>query len=167
VRLKTPNSRTPGSTRTRRAPRFVSLGKTGFKEIRAVETAGQRNRWTDGMLREELFHEHGFHFGVRLPSERELCAFVLCRLFAGELHIHRLCTRPVERRKGFATALLRHVLAAAGEKGALKAFLEVSALNGIAVSLYRRLGFTVDAERKKYYREGDDALVMSRALKGA
>jgi [ribosomal protein S18]-alanine N-acetyltransferase len=164
VRLKTPNSRTRGRRKTCRVPRFVPLGKTGFNEIRAVETAGQRNRWTDGMLRDELSHEHGFHFGVRLPPGKELCAFVLCRLFAGELHIHRLCTRPAERRKGFARALLRHVFTAAGNKGAGKVFLEVNALNDPAVSLYLRLGFAIDTERKKYYRDGDDALVMSRVL---
>jgi ribosomal protein S18 acetylase RimI-like enzyme len=32
------------------------------------------------------------------------------------------------------------------------------------VALYKRIGFAVDAERKKYYTDGNDALVMSRAL---
>lgn len=116
------------------------------------------------MLKDELSHEHGFHFGVRMPSGKGLCAYVLCRIFAGELHIHRLCTRPAERRKGYGAALLSHVFAAAKKNKALKVFLEVNASNGTAVSLYRRLGFTVDAERKKYYSDGNDALLMSRAL---
>jgi len=147
-----------------RGPLFVPLGKTGFLEIRSVEAAGQRKRWTDGMLKDELSHEHGFHFGVRMSSGKGLCAYVLCRLFAGELHIHRLCTRPAERRKGYGAALLSYVFAAAQKKKALKVLLEVNASNGTAVSLYRRLGFVVDAERKKYYRDGNDALLMSRAL---
>jgi ribosomal-protein-alanine N-acetyltransferase len=142
----------------------MPLGKRDFREISSVESAGQRRRWTDGMLREELGSVHGFHFGVKVPSVAGLCAFVLCRLFAGELHVHRLCTRPADRRRGYATALLRHVTAEAGKRGAERAFLEVGAANGTAVSLYRRLGFTVDSKRKKYYRDGNDALLMSREL---
>jgi ribosomal-protein-alanine N-acetyltransferase len=140
------------------------LGKNGFRDILSVETAGQRKRWTDGMLKSELSHEHGFHFLARAPEERRPCAFILCRLYAGELHIHRLCTTPSRRRMGYATALLTHVLSAARKRGAGLAFLEVSASNGTALSLYRRLGFTVEAERKKYYPDSSDAVVMSRGL---
>ena len=119
------------------------------------------------MLRDELSHGHGFHFGVRGVSGTELRAYALCRLFAGELHIHRLCTRPAERRQGYAAALLLHVFDVARKKGGQQAFLEVSASNGAAVSLYQRLGFTIDGERKKYYHDGNDALLMSRELKGS
>jgi [ribosomal protein S18]-alanine N-acetyltransferase len=164
VREKASNARPCCRKKSCRGPRFVPLGKTGFQEIRSVEAAGQRKRWTDGMLKDELSHEHGFHFGVRMPFGKGLCAYVLCRIFAGELHIHRLCTRPAERRKGYGAALLSHVFAAAQKKKALKVLLEVNASNGTAVSLYRRLGFTVDAERKKYYTDGNDALLMSRVL---
>jgi ribosomal-protein-alanine N-acetyltransferase len=143
---------------------FTPLGKIDFHEIRSVETAGQQKRWTDGMLKDELSHEHGFHFGVKMPPGNWLRAYALCRLFCGELHIHRLCTRPAERRQGYATALLLHVFAAARRNGGRQAFLEVSASNGAAMSLYRRLGFTVDAERKKYYNDGNDAILMSRKL---
>jgi ribosomal-protein-alanine N-acetyltransferase len=116
------------------------------------------------MLHEELAHTHGFHFGIRAPGVGSLHAFALCRLFAGELHIHRLCTRPAERRRGYASALLSKVFAAARKKGAEKVFLEVSASNTAAVSLYRRLGFSVDTQRKSYYGDGSDALLMSRDL---
>jgi [ribosomal protein S18]-alanine N-acetyltransferase len=164
VRGKPSNALRRCRIKTCRGRRYIPLGKTGFQEIRAVEAAGQRKRWTDGMLKDELSHEHGFHFGVRIQSDKGLCAYVLCRLFAGELHIHRLCTRPAERRKGYGAALLTHIFAAARKKKASKVLLEVNASNGAAVSLYRRLGFKVDAERKKYYSDGNDALLMSRTL---
>jgi ribosomal-protein-alanine N-acetyltransferase len=164
VREKASNSCPCCRKKSCRGPLFIPLGKTGFQEIRSVEAAGQQKRWTDGMLKDELSHEHGFHFGVRMPFGKSLCAYVLCRVFAGELHIHRLCTRPAERRKGYAAALLAYVFAAAQKKGVSKVLLEVNASNGAAMSLYRRLGFKVDAERKKYYRDGHDALLMSRAL---
>jgi ribosomal-protein-alanine N-acetyltransferase len=165
VRAKSSNSRPRQSRKPCRSPLFIPLGKADFHEIRSVESAGQKKRWTDGMLRDELSHRHGFHFGARMPPAPWLRAYALCRLFAGELHIHRLCTRPAERRQGYASALLTHVFGAARKKGAEKAFLEVSASNEAAVSLYRRLGFTVDAERKQYYSDGNSAILMSRILK--
>ena len=164
VREKASNSRQRCRTKSCRGPLFVPLDKTGFQEVRSVEAAGLRKRWTDGMLKDELSHEHGFHFGARMPFGKGLCAYVLCRIFAGELHIHRLCIRPAERRKGYAAALCTQVFAAAKKKGVSKVLLEVNASNGTAVSLYRRLGFTVDAARKKYYSDGYDALLMSRVL---
>jgi [ribosomal protein S18]-alanine N-acetyltransferase len=160
----TSNSRPRDRTTKCSGPLFFPLGKTGFHEVRAVETAGQRNRWTDGMLKGEISQEHGFHFGAGKSRGSELFAYVLCRLVAGELHIHRLCTRPAERRKGYATALLTHAFAAARRQGALKVFLEVNASNSGAVSLYRRLGFSADMKRKKYYGDGNDAILMSRDL---
>jgi ribosomal-protein-alanine N-acetyltransferase len=143
---------------------FVPLGKADFQRVRAVETEGQKNPWTDSLLKEELFHRHGFHFGVRTAAAGSLAAYILCRLFAQELHIHRLCTRPALRRQGYGRALLKHALAAARSGGARVAFLEVGTSNTAAVALYKRLGFAVDAERKRYYADGNDALLMSRAL---
>jgi len=151
----------------RRLMRCVPLGRADFQQIRSVEAAGRRNPWTDGMLKEELSHEHGFHFGIRLPAAGGLAAYILCRLFADELHIHRLCTRPVKRRQGYGRALLSHSLAAALASGARCAFLEVGASNSAALALYRLTGFTVDAKRKKYYTDGSDALTMSRPLEPA
>jgi ribosomal-protein-alanine N-acetyltransferase len=147
-----------------RSVRCFPLGKADVQQIRSVEAAGRRNPWTDGMLKEELSHEHGFHFGVRVSAAGELAAYILCRLFADELHIHRLCTRPVKRRQGYGTALLSHSLAAARSRGAERAYLEVGASNVAAIALYRRTGFSVDAKRKKYYTDGSDALTMSRKL---
>ncbi len=143
---------------------FIRLGKADFEQVRSVETAGCNDPWTDTMLKDELSHANAFHRGVSVSAAGGLCAYILCRLQIGELHIYRLCTHPAQRRQGYAEALLSHALAAARSMGAARAFLEVGASNTAAVILYRRAGFSVDAGRKKYYPDGDDALVMSRQL---
>jgi [ribosomal protein S18]-alanine N-acetyltransferase len=143
---------------------FVPLGPADVREVSAVDGAGPGDHWTERALGDELAAAHGFHFGTKASAGGTLCAFILCRLQLDELHIHRLCTHPAHRRTGLAAALLEHAGVAARARGALKTFLEVKASNGAAVGLYTRAGFTVDYERKAYYADGGDALVMRRPL---
>jgi len=144
--------------------RFVPLGPADFREVSAVDSAGQSDPWTERALRDELADTHGFHFGARALAGGTLCAFILCRINLDELHIHRLCTHPARRRIGHAAALLEHAGVAARVRGGVQAFLEVKASNAAAVRLYTRAGFTVEYERKAYYTDDGDALVMSRPL---
>lgn len=144
--------------------RVVPLGPADFREVSVIDSAGQRDPWSERALQDELADTNGFHFGARAPAGGTLCAFILCRLQLDELNIHRLCTHPAQRRKGHAAALLRHACAAARAHGAAQAFLEVKASNSAAVRLYAREGFAVDYGRKAYYADDGDALVMSRPL---
>jgi ribosomal-protein-alanine N-acetyltransferase len=131
----------------------------------AIETAGnQKHPWTRAMVLDELNHEHGFHFGIKTLNSIELCSYLLCRLFLEELHVLHLCTLPLFRRKGLATALLEHAFSVARPAGGKIALLEVASSNNAATDLYSGLDFTLDFTRKKYYADGDDALVMSRIL---
>jgi ribosomal-protein-alanine N-acetyltransferase len=51
-------------------------------------------------------------------------------------------------------------LAAARERGAVLVCLEVRVGNREAISLYRRLGFRETGCRKRYYQDGEDAVLM-------
>jgi [ribosomal protein S18]-alanine N-acetyltransferase len=143
---------------------FVSISPGDIHSVMDIESGGQNITWTREMVLRELGHEHGFNYGVNSLDSKKLRSYILCRFFMEELHIHRLCTLPAHRRRGYAVALLEHALAAARSRGAKKAMLEVAASNAAAVALYIRAGFSTDYVRKKYYPDGDDALVMSRYL---
>jgi [ribosomal protein S18]-alanine N-acetyltransferase len=132
--------------------------------IKQLESAGQVFPWSDALLIEELSCDHACHFGARIGRDPPLRAFILCRLFCNELAIHNLCTDPRMRRRGLATALVRHAIAHARSLGAKAAFLEVRSSNNAATALYSREGFAALDIRRKYYSNGDDALVMTRLL---
>ena len=145
-------------------PTFVSLGPADVQATMRIVAAGQKNPWSREMVAVELNHNHGFHFGAIAQKSNELCSYIFCRLFLEELNIHHLCTHPEFRRKGYAITLLEHAFSNARLNGAKKALLEVAASNTAAVALYKKAGFSTDYIRKKYYSDGDDALVMSRLL---
>jgi len=69
---------------------------------------------------------------------------IACGQFALEgdlVGLYDIVTAPSHRRRGYATRVCAYLLAAASERGARCAYLQVDAQNTAARSLYRRLGF--------------------------
>jgi ribosomal-protein-alanine N-acetyltransferase len=102
-------------------------------------------------------------FGLALPGQ----GFLLARAVAGEAEVLTLAVAPAARRRGVAATLLRAALAEAVAREASVMFLEVAEGNVAARALYAAAGFTEVGRRRHYYRDGGDALVLSRALGAA
>ena len=81
--------------------------------------------------------------------------------------LQRIGVDPRRRRRGTATALLDAVLSRAGDTGADRMLLEVSAGNAAALAFYAAAGFVEIDRRRRYYRDGSDAVVMRRSLRRA
>ncbi|MBN2036502.1 MAG: GNAT family N-acetyltransferase [Chitinispirillaceae bacterium] len=143
---------------------FTSLSDNDLDRIGIIDGAAQTTPWSNHSLEAELASSHAFCFGAGCVGDAAISAFILCRLLLRELHLHNLCTLPRRQRQGLATALLHHTLVLAQTRGAQTAFLEVRSLNRSALRIYEKCGFVVDRIRQAYYTDGDDALVMSRAL---
>lgn len=90
----------------------------------------------------------------------------LFRVAAGEAEVLTIGVRPADRSAGIGAGLLGAGLAECARRGALKVLLEVAAGNAAAQSLYRRRGFVEVGRRRRYYRDGSDALVLSLGLTG-
>lgn len=94
------------------------------------------------------------------PSAPRLLAYAAFRRAAGEAELLRVAVDPSARRRGTALALVTAGLDRLRAGGAAACFLEVAAGNDAAIELYRRLGFHATGRRPRYYRSGDDALLM-------
>ena len=78
-----------------------------------------------------------------------------------EGQITNIATHPAHRRKGYAAAVLRRLLAAARGKGLLTVSLEVRESNLPAIALYERFGFSAVGRRNNFYTAPrEHALVM-------
>lgn len=89
---------------------------------------------------------------------------ILARITMDESEILTLGVIPDARRLGLGTRLLHAVMAHAASLDARSMFLEVSETNAPAQALYASLGFTEVGRRRRYYANGDDAMVMRAAL---
>jgi len=69
-----------------------------------------------------------------------------------------------ERGKGLSKILLKETFNLLKEKGVNEIFLEVRESNKIAYNLYKSMDFIEIGMRKKYYSNGENAIVMRTEL---
>ena len=91
---------------------------------------------------------------------------VMARVAADEAEILTLAVLPEQRRQGVGRALLAEAVIVAAAHGAVAMFLEVALRNTAARGLYGAMGFTLVGQRRRYYADGDDALVLRKVLEG-
>lgn len=89
---------------------------------------------------------------------------VMARVAADEAEILTLAVHPHCQRQGIARALLAEAGATAAAHGAVAMFLEVALRNTAARALYAAAGFAEVGRRRRYYADGDDAMVMRLGL---
>lgn len=131
-------------------------------EVFEIEKASFPDPWSVDLFKAELQNPHSFNFVLRLKSlsEKGVAAYIVYWIAADEMQILDLAVDEKLRRQGLGRLLIKSALKRAGEVGAMHAFLEVRKGNKAAISLYRTLGFAEIGERKKYYKDGEDAIVM-------
>ena len=115
--------------------------------------------WDETALRAELVGP-GRRFVV--AGTEHLSGYAVSRSIGDVVDLQRIGVSAHRRRAGLATALLEDLLTHPG--GADRMMLEVSAANRTAVAFYQRRGFSQIDVRRRYYRDGSDAWVMSRAI---
>jgi ribosomal-protein-alanine N-acetyltransferase len=90
----------------------------------------------------------------------QVIGYFCCWLVADEVHILDVAVHPDYRRCGIGRLLLQNILTKARQNGACSASLEVRVSNQPAITLYQALGFQQVAIRRRYYKNGEDALLM-------
>jgi ribosomal-protein-alanine N-acetyltransferase len=131
--------------------------------VAALESASFTNPWPRSTLVWELENSDVTRAYLLRDDSGTIVAFCVCWVIFDELHINTLAVAPASRRRGLATAILRHVIADAAASGATRATLEVRASNAAALGLYRSLGFHVAATRPgSYVKPSEDALILWR-----
>ena len=92
-----------------------------------------------------------------------IAGYTFIWVIADEVHINNFAVHPAFRRKGLGLKLISFIFERFKEYD--KFFLEVRKSNEAAINLYRKCGFKTIFTRKRYYADGEDALVMFTNLK--
>ncbi len=79
--------------------------------------------------------------------------------------IQTVGVRTDRQGRGIARRLVTALLSDAEARGATHTLLEVRADNASALGLYESLGFARISERRRYYPDGGDALILRRAAR--
>lgn len=97
----------------------------------------------------------------------ELAALACGWLVLDELHITVVGVRRAWQRRGLGQRVLAALLAEGQRRGAARATLEVAAGNAAGQALYAKAGFRTAGHRRRYYRNGDDALIQWRRMEAS
>ena len=114
--------------------------------------------WSAEQWRREL--EDPARPGIGLRRGGTLLAMACGWLVLDELHVTLVAVDPDCRRQGLGRRVLQGLLAAGRQRGGERATLEVSEGNTAAQALYGRCGFRTAGRRRRYYRDGSDALIQ-------
>ncbi len=127
--------------------------------VLAIETDSFHHPWTRDHFIQELNSSYAFPL-VAMTPDGTLAGYICPMLLLDEGHILDVAVHHAHRGKGIGRLLVEHVLGACREGGAEFVSLEVRPSNREAVALYTRLGFVETGRRKRYYQDGEDALLM-------
>jgi ribosomal-protein-alanine N-acetyltransferase len=137
--------------------------------IMPLERACFKDPWTRRMYLTDLTENNlATYLVVRPPASHPAQASLPAILAYGgfwlmvdEAHIATVATHPDWRGCGLGLYLMLGLLDAAMARGARLSTLEVRAGNAAAQQLYLKLGYQVAGRRRRYYRDGEDALIMT------
>jgi ribosomal-protein-alanine N-acetyltransferase len=143
---------------------IVPLTSADLDRLLGVERECFTEPWSRALLEEPLRGGPG-HVALGIAgADGALDAAALARLVVGTLEIQSVAVRPRARGRGLGRALVRALLERARAARAERADLEVRAGNAAAIALYASEGFVPVGRRRRYYRDGEDALLMSLML---
>ena len=107
--------------------------------------------WSAASVRQEVLADR-----VVVAVDPDLVGYVVTMPAGDAVDLLRIGVAPSHRREGLARALLAEVASD------VRMLLEVGAGNEAALAFYAAEGFTEVARRRRYYRDGSDAVVMQR-----
>jgi len=90
-----------------------------------------------------------------------ICVF---HVVLDEAQINFFAVNQNYRKKGFGTCLMRYLIKECEKLNINKLFLEVSHTNYTAEKFYSRFDFSTVGIRKKYYKDGSNALLKEKKL---
>ena len=97
-------------------------------------------------------------------EEGEICGYIIGMVIYDDAEIFNVAVVPSYRRKGIGDALMDAFENLVKEGYATSCFLEVRIGNTAARTLYEKKGYAEIGVRKRYYPDGEDALLMKKTL---
>lgn len=105
-------------------------------------------------------------------AERKLVGYIMCKIeygfsnfkklgFVKKGHVVSVAVLPENRQKGIGRALVEEAMSGVKLKRSDELYLEVRCSNNEAIKLYEKLGFIIKQRLKAYYRDGEDAYLMT------
>lgn len=130
--------------------------------VHRLEEASFPAPWRREFFAAEVLADSRFNIVARI--EGVIVGYLFGMWIFDEMHVNKIAVDAAHRRKGIAHALMQRTFDFANAHGIATLSLEVRQSNRAAQEFYRFLDFETSYIRKRYYPDGEAAVVMVRAL---
>jgi ribosomal-protein-alanine N-acetyltransferase len=113
--------------------------------------------WSLESFLEDL-RENDTSYSFVLDLGENIIGYAVCWYYFNELHIGNFAIHPDYQGKGIGSFFLERIFNTFSDYKA--AYLEVRENNLAAIRLYKKFGFKKAYHRKRYYSNGENAIVM-------
>jgi ribosomal-protein-alanine N-acetyltransferase len=128
--------------------------------ILEIETASFPFSWPENSFRNEI-RDNSIACYFSAQWESLVLGYCGAWIVLDEGHITTMAVHPDYRGKKIGKLLMWHMMNECLRRGVRWATLEVRRNGVVAQNLYLSFGFSVVGERREYYQDGEDALIMS------
>ena len=118
--------------------------------------------WTKKQWQSE-FNKKGIKV-VAIILKKKIIGIYVVQIIIDEAQINYFSIKQKFRRKGYGSHLMNYLITECENQNIKKLLLEVSETNSIAEIFYCKFNFLTVGRRKKYYKDGTDAVLKEKIL---
>lgn len=137
-----------------------SFAAKDAEAIHAISCECFKLPWSLDAISAELDNEFAMYFIAELGEK--VVGFGGMWILLDEADITNIAVSPKFHGRKIGSAILSEMIQYCQEKDILNMTLEVRVSNKIAKGLYEKFGFINEGIRKKFYDDGEDAVIMWR-----
>ena len=124
-----------------------------------IEQLSKPTPWNEQSYRQELDNPNS-HPTLLMADEKPV-GYIVWWLIADEIQIQTIAVDPNWRGRRLGQLLLHQALQNGINQGAVLSTLDVRASNLVAQALYHKYRYQTVGQRKRYYRDGETAYLMT------
>ena len=136
------------------------MRQNDIEMVVAIERNNFEHPWSLNQFQDEFKKVNSHRLIIELNGL--IVGYLLAWDILGEIEIGVISISEEFNKKGYAQSLLNHLFEGISSK--LFCFLEVRESNESAIRFYQQYGFKQISIRKKYYRDGSDAVIMKKTF---
>ena len=143
--------------------RLRPLLATDIVAVLAIEALTNPTPAKAALFEQELNNDLAY-YQVLMGENGRLLGFAGFWMLADEGHISTIAVHPDWQGRGLGELLLLNMLYLQCEQQAILSTLEVRRSNKPAIALYHKYKYELVGERPRYYKNREDALLLTRPL---